>query len=57
MKKFVLGLALAAAAVAGPAAASGDPYEGCLLKANCFFDWTIREWVCPDPATYALCVD
>jgi|LFEF01.1.fsa_nt_gb hypothetical protein len=55
MKKFVLGLALAAAAVAGPAAASGDTYEGCLLRSGCFL--VDNHWVCPDPGMYMMCVD
>ncbi|MFN7535622.1 MAG: hypothetical protein ACK5QD_11880 [Brevundimonas sp.] len=54
MKKFVLGLALAAAAVAGPAAAS-DPYSHCLLRSGCFI--LEGAWVCPDPGMFMLCVD
>jgi hypothetical protein len=54
MKKFVLGFALAAAAVAGPAAAS-DPYSHCLLRSGCYVEF--GQWVCPDPLIYMLCVD
>lgn len=58
MKKFLMvSLFLASATVAAPTAAVAGPYEECLLTAGCFFDSGTLSWVCPDPATYMLCVD
>jgi hypothetical protein len=51
--------AIFTAPAAGPAPIR-DLDTGCMLAANCYFDpggdSDPGHWVCPDPATYMLCI-
>lgn len=56
MRKLVLSLVIAAALtpMSTPVMAEDDP-TFCLLTAGCI--WTGTYWYCPDPDSYANCVE